>query len=83
MSIQYLGLLAGGLVIVASLPQILKILQTKKTTDISLPMYIIQNIGIILWVVFGILSHSPAVAITNGIFLVLTLTILYLKIKHG
>ncbi|EKE14613.1 MAG: hypothetical protein ACD_12C00390G0001 [uncultured bacterium] len=75
MLIQLLGLSAGGLVIIASLPQILKIIQTQSTKDISLPMYIIQIIGIILWVIFGF--------ITNGIFLMLNLFILYLKLKHG
>ena len=83
MNIQFLGLLAGGLVIIASLPQILTIIKTKSTKDISLPMYILQNTGIILWVIFGLITHSLAVAITNGIYLIFTLTILFLKIKHG
>ncbi len=83
MFIQILGLVAGGLVILASLPQILKILKTRQTNDISLPMYVIQNIGIFLWIIFGFLTHSFAIIITNAIFQVFTLTILYLKIKHG
>lgn len=83
MNIQFLGLLAGGLVIIASLPQILSIIKTKSTKDISLPMYIILNTGIILWVIFGLITHSLAVAITNGIYLIFTLIILFLKIKHG
>jgi len=83
MFIQLLGLSAGGLVIIASLPQILKIVQTKSTKDISLPMYIIQIIGIILWVIFGFITQQMAVIITNGIFLILNLFILYLKLKHG
>lgn len=83
MNIQFLGLLAGGLVIVASLPQIISIIKTKSTKDISLPMYIVLNIGVILWVLFGFLTHSIAVATTNGIYLIFTLIILFLKIKHG
>ncbi|MBI3366741.1 SemiSWEET transporter [Candidatus Roizmanbacteria bacterium] len=83
MNIQFLGLLAGGLVIVASLPQILSIIKTKSTKDISLPMYIILNTGVALWVVFGLITHSLAVTITNGIYLIFTLIILFLKIKHG
>lgn len=83
MNIQFLGLLAGGLVIVASLPQILTIIKTKSTKDISLPMYVILNTGVVIWVIFGIITHSAAVAITNGVYLVFTLIILFLKIKHG
>jgi MtN3 and saliva related transmembrane protein len=83
MYIQFLGLFAGGLVIFASLPQIIKIIRTKSTKDISLPMYCIQNIGTFLWIIFGIKTGSLAIIITNLIYLSFTLTILYLKIKHG
>lgn len=83
MNIQLLGLFAGGLVIFGSLPQILRIIRTKSTKDISLPMYVLQNVGVVLWVVFGFMTHSIAIIVTNAIYLVLTLTILYLKIKHG
>lgn len=83
MFIQILGLFAGAFVILGSLPQILKIIRTKSTKDISLPMYVLQNVGIAIWIVFGVLTHSLAVVVTNVIYFVFTLTILYLKIKHG
>jgi len=81
--LSILGYVAGGFVVGASIPQILKIIKSKKTTDISLPMYIALNIGIFLWLVYGILTHQIAIIITNALFLILNLTILYLKIKHG
>lgn len=80
---QILGLIAGGFVVFASLPQILKIVKSKRAKDISLPMYIALNIGTFLWVIYGYLTHQSAVLITNIIFQILNLTILYLKIKHG
>lgn len=81
--IQTLGLIAGGFVVFASLPQIVKIIKTKRTSDISLPMYIILNIGIFLWVVYGFLTQQVAIIITNVIFQLVNLIILFLKIKHG
>ncbi|KKR23188.1 MAG: hypothetical protein UT54_C0056G0001, partial [Candidatus Daviesbacteria bacterium GW2011_GWB1_39_5] len=36
-SVQVLGLVAGGFVVIASLPQIYQIIKTKKTEDLSLP----------------------------------------------
>lgn len=83
MSTEILGLIAGGFVISAALPQIIRILKTRDTTAISLPMYVMQSIGVILWIIFGFLTSSPAVIITNIIFQVLTLTVLFLKIRHG
>lgn len=80
---QILGLAAGTLIVFASLPQILKIIKSKSTKDISLAMYIILNIGTLLWVIYGFVTNQIAIIIPNLIFLVLNLIILYLKIKHG
>ena len=82
-SIQTLGLIAGGFVVFASLPQILKILRSKKANDISLPMYIILNIGTFLWLVYGIATQQVSIIITNVILQLFNLTILFLKIKYG
>ena len=81
--IQLLGLFAGGLAISSAMPQILKIIKTKKTGDLSLPMYIMLCIAVSLWVVYGFLVDQIAIIVTNGIFLGLNLVILYLKIRHG
>lgn len=83
MSVQILGLIAGGLIVFASLPQILKIIKTKRTSDISLPMYIIINIGTFLWIVYGFITNQIAILIPNVIFQIFNLIILYLKVKHG
>jgi len=81
--VQILGLIAGGFVVFASLPQILKIIKTKRTNDISLPMYIALNIGTFLWLMYGLLTQQMALIITNVIFQIFNLSILFLKIKHG
>ena len=83
MYIQILGLVAGAVVIIAALPQIIQIIRTKQTRDLSLPTYIFLNIGTFLWVVYGILTRQAAIIIPNAIFQIFNLTILYLKIKHG
>lgn len=83
MFIEILGLTAGGVIVCASLPQILKIIKSKQTRDISLPMYIFVNIGTFLWIMYGLFTHQPAVLIPNIIFQVFNLCILYLKIRHG
>lgn len=81
--VQVLGLIAGAFVVFASLPQILKILKTKRTSDLSLPMYIALNIGTFLWIVYGFLTQQAAIIITNVIFQILNMSILLLKVKHG
>ncbi|MBI2613821.1 MAG: hypothetical protein HYW62_03535 [Candidatus Levybacteria bacterium] len=83
MFITVLGLVAGGFVVIASLPQIIKIITSKKTSDISLQMYILLNIGTFLWVVYGLITNQVAILIPNIIFQAFNLSILFLKLKHG
>lgn len=82
-SVQAVGFVAGAFVVCASLPQIFKIIQTRRTKDISLPMYIALNIGTFLWLIYGFMSQQTAIIVTNAIFQVLNLSILFLKLKHG
>ena len=81
--IALLGLIAGGLTILSSLPQILHTIRSKKTSDISLPMYILLLAGICLWLIYGFITRQIAIIIPNGIYLVLNSIILVLKIKFG
>ena len=83
MAIQILGYIAGAFVVLASLPQIIKIARSKKADDISLPMYVALNIGVFLWIIYGVYTNQPAIIITNVVFQFFNLMILALKIKHG
>ncbi len=82
-AITILGLIAGGLTTISSLPQIIHTLKRKQTKDISLPMYIIVTTGIILWIVYGFLTSQVAIIITNGISFVFNVMILFLKLRYG
>ena len=81
--IALLGLIAGGLTILSSLPQILHTIRSKKTADISLPMYILLITGIILWLIYGFITRQVAIVVPNLIYFVLNSIILVLKIKFG
>jgi MtN3 and saliva related transmembrane protein len=80
--ITVLGLVAGAFTTFAFLPQAIKTIKTKQTSDISLIMYIIINVGVMLWLTYGILRNDLPVILANGIVLVFTLTILGLKIRY-
>lgn len=77
-----IGLIAGFCTTFAFLPQAIKTIKTKQTSDISLIMYIIINIGVTLWLIYGILRSDLPVILANGIVLIFTLTIMGLKIKY-
>jgi MtN3 and saliva related transmembrane protein len=81
--IDILGYAAGILVVLSLLPQVIKSWKTKSTGDISLARYIIYVIGLILWIVYAVIVQNGPVAVMNGIGLMLAVSILYLKLKHG
>ena len=82
MVIDILGYIAGILVVISLVPQVIKSWTTKSTRDISLSRYIIYVSGLILWVTYAFLIQNGPVAITNSIGLLLALSILYLKLKY-
>ena len=81
--ITILGYLAAICTTSAFLPQAIKTIKTKETKAISLPMYIILNIGIILWLYYGIFLNAWPIILANAVTLSLTIIILIMKIKHG
>ena len=77
-----LGLVAGGLTTFAMLPQLIKILKTKSTKDISLLLFIMAFLGVILWLVYGFLINDIPVIVGNAISLLLVGSVLILKLKY-
>lgn len=79
----WLGIAAGTLTTVSFLPQVIKTFSTKHTKDISLLMYVLFSVGLVLWTIYGLQLGSWPVIIANSVTLVLSFTIIYLKLKHG
>lgn len=77
-----IGYLAAICITTAFIPQVIEIINLKKTDGISLYMYIIFIIGILLWLIYGILIKSSEIIFSNIIRLPLTIYILCHIIKN-
>ena len=77
-----LGLVAAICTTTAFVPQALKVIQTKNTKDLSLGMYLIFTTGVLLWFIYGYLIQDYPVMIANGITLIFSSTILFMKLKY-
>jgi MtN3 and saliva related transmembrane protein len=78
-----LGLIAAFCTTVSFVPQVHKIWKTKETKDLSLLMYSILGLGLVLWLVYGIMLGNLPIIIANAISLALVTFVLVLKIKYG
>jgi len=80
---QNIGFLAAILTTIAFMPQAIKIYKTNSVKDISLTMWFIFSVGVFLWLIYGILIMSLPVILANIVTLVLSLFILFFKIKYS
>lgn len=81
--IDILGYVAGTLVVLSLLPQVVKCWRTKLTRDISFWRYIIYIVGLILWIMYAIITGNRPVGVMNSLGLILATSILYLKVRYG
>ena len=80
--ITFLGLIAGFTTAISFLPQVTKTWNTRQAKDISLPTLIILCTGLLLWVVYGILSKNLPVTLANVMSFILAFSILIFKVKY-
>ena len=77
-----LGLVAAVFTTSAGIPQLIKAIKTKSTKDLSLGMFIILSIGVLLWLIYGIITKDAPIIVANAIALVGSLSLLVLKLKY-
>jgi len=80
-TIEIIGLIAGALTTLAYVPQVVKVWRSHSARDISLGMFLLMNIGIALWLVYGLLIGSPGLIAANVVTLCLTAAVLVAKLK--
>ena len=83
MSIEFFGYFAAILTTFAFLPQLIKILKTKKADDVSLITLIVFICGVLFWIIYGYKISSFPILIANLITLILNIFILITKIYYS
>lgn len=78
-----LGFAAAFFTTFALLPQGIRAIKTRHTKDISFPMVLMMEIGIILWLIYGIMIHDLPLVFANGIGAIFATINLAMKIKYG
>lgn len=77
-----IGLIAGAMGGLALFPQLLKVLKTKSTKDISREMFLLLAGSIFLWLIYGFLLNIFPIMIANFFGIIQAFIILYFKIKN-
>ena len=80
--VNLIGSIAGTLTTISFMPQVIKTYKSKSAKDLSLGMFSLFCVGIVLWLVYGLLNHDLPVIISNVVTLILSSTLLYFKLKY-
>ena len=78
---SYLGFLAAFCTTIAFIPQAVKVYKSNHTKDISMGMFSLLNIGLVLWLWYGLIIDSFPIIISNAVTIIFALYILITKIR--
>ncbi|MGL4604500.1 MAG: SemiSWEET transporter [Iodobacter sp.] len=79
-SLNMLGFLAGACTTAAFVPQVWQVWRTRSARDLSLGMYLVLVLGVMLWLVYGLLCNDMPLVIANIITLILAGSVLVMKV---
>jgi MtN3 and saliva related transmembrane protein len=80
---EILGFIAGILVTVALVPQVVRVFRLKSAVEISLPFTILLLVGMFCWLGYGILFQLFTIIFWNAVGAGLVATLLSAKLKYG
>jgi MtN3 and saliva related transmembrane protein len=79
--IDFLGLAAGSLTTTAFLPQVIKTWKSRSAKDLSLGMFSLFCLGVLLWLIYGLVVRDIPVIAANLLTLMLATTLLVFKFR--
>ena len=77
--VVWIGTIAGILVLLSFIPQLMKAYKTKKMLDVSAHLMILIASGMFLWVIYGFIRSDPIIIGTNATGFALNATLLALS----
>lgn len=82
MTRDLIGSAAAVCTTVSFLPQLIRVWRLKSARDISMTMFLIFSLGLVFWLVYGILTNAWPIIMANAVTLTLSMGILILKIRY-
>lgn len=83
MSAELLGWVAGALTTLSFIPQLIQVIKLKSAREISLTFNSMLLIGMIMWLIYGIVKGLGPVILWNATSVVLIGTLFYAKLRYG
>lgn len=79
--VEDIGFVAAFCTTAAFVPQLLRVLKLRSAREISFGTFLLFSAGVALWLLYGLYTGSRPVIASNSVTLVLSLSILFLKMR--
>jgi MtN3 and saliva related transmembrane protein len=80
--VEDIGFVAAFLTTAAFVPQLMRVMKLRSAREISLGTFLMFSVGVFMWLMYGIYTGSRPVIASNVVTLVLSVSILILKLKY-
>ncbi len=80
--INIIGFSAAILTTFGFVPQFLRIMKTKQTAGLSLHMMIQLALGLLLWLIYGLLREDIVLIVANGVGFLIVFSTLCIYLKY-
>lgn len=81
-AVENLGFAAAFCTTSAFVPQLVRVLRLRSAREISLPTFLLFSTGVLAWLLYGLRTGSKPVIVSNSLTLILSLSILFLKLRY-
>ena len=80
---EYIGLVAGALIAISFIPQIVRVYKLRSAREISVLFTIMQLVGLALWLTYGVILGLMPVMACNSVLAVFVIMLLAARLKYG
>lgn len=81
--VHYIGFFAGLLTSGAAVPQVLQTYRTKHARDLSMSQLILLNLGMALWLIYGLFLNDFPLILANIFSIFCYSTLIAMKIRYA
>jgi MtN3 and saliva related transmembrane protein len=82
MNVTHIGLIAGAITSAAVIPQVVRTYRTRHARDISIWQPVLLDIGMILWLFYGVLLKDLPLILANAFSIICNTLLIGMKIYY-
>ncbi len=80
--ISILGFIAGASTTLSFVPQVHKAWRTRRCEDLSYGMLLTFGLGVVLWLIYGLMLRAAPIIVANAVTLTLIVVLLVMKSRY-